>query len=105
MAGCAPRQCDGVRKVGGSGLLDGLDLDTLVRQYGPLGLDRRASRALVGDAPASTGGRAPGGRSAPVSGGAGVADWATGEAKGVAYICRRVALEEIMKWKQPFVTT
>ena len=39
---------------------------------------------LVGDAPASTGGRAPGGGCAPVPGGAGVADRATGKAKGVA---------------------
>ncbi len=47
------------------------------------GLDRRASGALVGDAPTATGGRAPGGGSAPVAGGAGVADRTAGEAKGV----------------------
>jgi eukaryotic-like serine/threonine-protein kinase len=47
-----------------------------------IALDRRASGALVGDAPASTRGRAPGGGSAPVPGGAGVADRATGKAKG-----------------------
>jgi hypothetical protein len=43
------------------------------------------SGALVGDAPAATGGRAPGGGSASVPGGAGVADRATGKAKGVGY--------------------
>jgi hypothetical protein len=46
----------------------------------------------VGDAPAATGRRAPGGGSAPVPGGAGVADRAMGKAQGVAYsqIQRRI---------------
>ncbi len=49
-----------------------------------IALDRGASGAVVGDAPATTGGRAPSGGSAPVAGGAGAAHRATGEAKGVA---------------------
>ena len=50
-----------------------------------IGLDGRAGGALVGDAPAATGGRAPSGGSAAVAGGAGVADRATGKAEGVGY--------------------
>jgi hypothetical protein len=53
------------------------------RRLPGVGLDRRASGELVGDAPAFTGGRAPGGGSAPVAGGAGGADRATGKAKRV----------------------
>ena len=54
------------------------------RRFAGVGLDGRASGALVGDAPAATGGRAPGGGGATVPGGAGGADRAAGKGKGVA---------------------
>ncbi len=48
-------------------------------------LDRRASGALVGNAPAGAAGSAPGGGGASVSGGAGGADRAAGQAEGVEH--------------------
>ena len=52
------------------------------------GLDRRARRALVGDAPAPAGGRAPCGGCAPVSRGSGAADRSAGQAEGIVPVIR-----------------
>ena len=54
------------------------------RRIPGIGLDHPASGALVGDAPAASGGRAPSGGGAAVAGGARDAGRATGKANGVA---------------------